>query len=165
MLNREYAGQECSIARALEAVGERWSLLIVRDVFLGVRRYEDLLRGLGIARNILQTRLNRLCQEDLLERRPYAERRYEYFLTTKGHDLWPVLMALQNWGDRHYAQEGPPRIFRHGDCGGRIGYDLHCRKCGEALNERNVYWTWGRGAGKHTREVRGSIEPRHLEPA
>src|SRR5918998_127305 len=103
MLRRDYAGQNCSIAGTLELVGERWTLLIVRDAFLGIRRFDDFQRNLGIARNVLQSRLERLVEEGILKREPYQERppRYEYRLTRKGVDLWPVLVALMGWGDRH----------------------------------------------------------------
>src|SRR5215204_3268371 len=99
MLHNTYEGQTCSVARALELVGERWTLLVLRDAFLGVRRFDDFQRSLGVARNVLQTRLERLVEEDLLERRLYQERpaRYEYRLTEKGLDLWPALVALMKW--------------------------------------------------------------------
>ena len=102
MLRSDYDGQVCSIARGLELVGERWTLLIIRDVFHGRRRFEEIQSSLGIARNVLTSRLARLVEEDILERRPYSERprRDEYFLTEKGLDLWPVLVTLMHWGDR-----------------------------------------------------------------
>src|SRR5579859_4767621 len=95
MLGRDYEGQVCSIAAALEVVGERWSLLIVRDVLLGVRRFDELREHLGIARNVLQSRLERLVEEGVLERVPYQQRprRCEYRLTEKGLDLWPTIVA------------------------------------------------------------------------
>ena len=96
MLKRTYENQVCSIAGALEVVGERWSILILRDVFLGIHRFDDLQRGLGIARNVLRDRLNLLVDEGILERRRYQERpeRFEYRLTDKGNDLWPVLHSI-----------------------------------------------------------------------
>ena len=114
MLHRTYEGQDCSIARTLEVVGERWTLLIMRDAFLGVRRFDDIQRDLGIARNVLRDRLARLVEEGLLERRPYQERppRSEYRLTAKGRDLWPVLHALLRYGDRWYAPDGPAAADR-----------------------------------------------------
>jgi DNA-binding HxlR family transcriptional regulator len=113
MLNREYEGQNCSIARALEVVGERWTLLIVRDVFLGLRRFEEFQQNLGIARNVLTDRLNRLVEEGILERVPYSERpdRYEYRLTRKGRDLHLALTGLRQWGDK-YRSEKPPTVLR-----------------------------------------------------
>src|SRR5215475_6068272 len=112
MLNRGYEGQVCSIARALEVVGERWTLLIVRDVFLGLRRFDQLQESLGIARNVLTDRLNRLVDEEILERVPYSDRpvRHEYRLTAKGLDLNIALTALRQWGDR-YLSEKPPRVL------------------------------------------------------
>ena len=113
MLNRDYEGQNCSIARALEIVGERWTLLIIRDVFLGLRRFDQLQESLGIARNVLADRLNRLVDEGVLERVRYSERpeRYEYRLTKMGLDLNVALTALRQWGDE-YLSEKPPRILR-----------------------------------------------------
>jgi DNA-binding HxlR family transcriptional regulator len=113
MLNRDYEGQNCSIARALEIVGERWTLLIVRDVFLGRRRFDQLQESLGIARNVLTDRLNRLVDEGVLERVLYSERpeRYEYRLTSMGIDLNLALTALRQWGDQ-YLSEKPPSLLR-----------------------------------------------------
>src|SRR5215470_15002150 len=107
MLKREYEGQNCSIARALEIVGERWTLLIVRDVFLGLRRFDQFQESLGIARNVLTDRLNRLVDEGILERVLYSDRpeRYEYRLTQKGRDLLLPLTALRQWGDKHLSAE------------------------------------------------------------
>jgi DNA-binding HxlR family transcriptional regulator len=113
VLKRDYEGQNCSIARALEVVGERWTLLIVRDVFLGRRRFDELQESLGIARNVLTDRLHRLTDEGILERVRYSERpeRYEYRLTTKGRDLNVALTALRQWGDA-YLSEKPPMLLR-----------------------------------------------------
>ena len=113
MLKRDYEGQNCSVARALEVVGERWTLLIIRDAFLGLRRFEQFQEDLGIARIVLTDRLNRLVEEGILERVPYSERpaRYEYRLTPKGRDLNIALAGLRQWGDR-YLSEKPPRIIR-----------------------------------------------------
>jgi DNA-binding HxlR family transcriptional regulator len=113
VLKRDYEGQNCSIARALEVVGERWTLLIVRDAFLGVRRFDEFQERLGIARNVLADRLNRLVDEGILERVPYSERpeRFEYQLTRKGRDLVPALVSLGQWGDK-YRSEKPPTLLR-----------------------------------------------------
>src|SRR3954449_838135 len=114
MLGRTYDGQVCSVARTLEIVGERWTLLIVRDAFLGVRRFDDFQRSLGVARNVLQGRLERLVESGILERRRYQERpeRYEYRLTEMGIDLWPVVLSLLHWGDKHLSSgDGPPVIM------------------------------------------------------
>lgn len=146
MLGRTYDDQACSMARSLEVVGERWTLLILRDIFLGVRRFEDLHRSLGVARNILQTRLELLVEEGVIERRAYQEGRHEYCLTPKGRDLWPTLMALLRWGDRYYAPDGRPRLIKHRDCGGEVTEQLTCEKCGKTLALQDVYWEWGPGA-------------------
>ncbi len=113
MLRREYEGQVCSIARALEVVGDRWTLLIVRDVALGTRRFDELLQSLGVATNVLTDRLQRLVAAGVLERELYSERprRFEYRLTQKGRELGIPLLALMQWGDRHLSDK-PPRIAR-----------------------------------------------------
>jgi DNA-binding HxlR family transcriptional regulator len=113
MLKRDYDGQNCSIARTLEVVGERWTLLIVRDALAGMRRFEQFQESLGIARNILTDRLNRLVEAGILERVRYGQRtdRYEYCLTRKGRDLTVVLTGLMQWGDK-YAGVKPPVIVR-----------------------------------------------------
>jgi DNA-binding HxlR family transcriptional regulator len=113
MLKREYEGQNCSIARTLEVIGDRWTLLIIRDVALGHRRFDEFLASLGIASNVLADRLSRLVAEGILERRPYSGRpeRFEYHLTKKGRELGVPLLALMQWGDRHLSDK-PPRIAR-----------------------------------------------------
>ena len=113
MLKRDYEGQNCSIARTLEVVGERWTLLIVRDAFLGLRRFEQFQESLGIARNVLTDRLRRLVDEGILERVRYSERpeRFEYQLTPKGRDLQIALAGLRQWGDK-YLSGKPPRVLR-----------------------------------------------------
>src|SRR3981189_3485252 len=113
MLRNDYGGQICSIPATLEVVGERWSLLIVREVFLGVRRFEEMQADLGIARNVLQTRLTRLVEQGVLEKRLYQERpvRHEYLLTDKGLDLWPTIVALMRWGDEHVPRAGGPPVI------------------------------------------------------
>jgi DNA-binding HxlR family transcriptional regulator len=113
VLKRDYGGQNCSIARALEIVGERWTLLIVRDAFLGISRFDDFQESLGIARNVLAERLARLVDEGILERVRYSERpeRYEYRLTPKGRELNVALAGLRQWGDR-YLSDRPPRVLR-----------------------------------------------------
>ena len=113
MLRNDYEGQDCSIARALEVVGERWTLLIVRDAFLGLRRFDQFQESLGIARNVLTDRLGRLVEEGILDRVRYSERpeRYEYRLTPKGRDLGIALAGLRQWGDK-YLSDQPPRITR-----------------------------------------------------
>lgn len=141
MLHNTYEGQTCSIARALEIIGERWTLLILRDAFLGVRRFDDFQRNLGVARNVLNVRLQRLVDSGLLERRRYQERpeRFEYRLTEKGLDLWPALVALMQWGDRHTCGgDGPPLRLEHRGCGGAITDRRTCEACGAELGVRDV---------------------------
>jgi DNA-binding HxlR family transcriptional regulator len=113
VLKRDYDGQNCSIARALEVVGERWTLLIVRDAFLGLCRFDEFQESLGIARNVLTDRLNRLVDEGIFERVRYSERpeRFEYRLTEKGRELNIALAGLRQWGDK-YLSEKPPRLMR-----------------------------------------------------
>src|SRR5215207_10126911 len=110
-----FGDMACSVARTLDVVGERWTLLILRDAFNGVRRFEDFQQSLGIARNILTDRLQTLAAQGVLERRRYQEHpeRFEYRLTDKGRDLFPVLVALLHWGDAWYAPDGPPRVLLH----------------------------------------------------
>jgi DNA-binding HxlR family transcriptional regulator len=149
MLKNDYENQTCSIAAALEVVGERWSLLIVRDVMLGVRRFDEMQANLGVARNVLQTRLTRLLEHGVLERRLYRERppRHEYRLTEKGLDLWPAIVALMKWGDRHAPPPaGPPVLLEHKDCGGAVDEHRICATCGSRLSVRDVRATPGPGA-------------------
>jgi DNA-binding HxlR family transcriptional regulator len=153
MLGKDYSSQACSIAGALEVIGERWSLLIVRDVLLGLRRFDELQAELGIARNVLQARLSSLTDEGVLERRRYQERppRYEYRLTQKGLDLWPALVALLRWGDRYAAPaDGPATRLEHAGCGGPVDEHLTCERCGERLTVRDARALPGPGAsGAH----------------
>ena len=129
MLQRDYPDQVCSIARSLEVIGERWTLLILRDAVLGVTRFEEFQESLGIASNVLANRLKHLCDEGVLQRRPDEQRpgRPMYVLTEKGGELGPALIMLMKWGDRHYpTPTGPPRLTLHAGCGGNIGPDLRC---------------------------------------
>lgn len=138
MLQRTYPDQVCSIARTLEVVGERWTLLVLRDALFGLRRFDEFRASLGIASNVLAARLDRLCSEGLLERRPYQSRpeRHEYLLTDKGRDLAPVLLMIMKWGDRYYPDPGgPPRVAVHGgDCGGWLDDQLTCQQCGQRVD-------------------------------
>jgi DNA-binding HxlR family transcriptional regulator len=149
MLRNDYENQSCSIAGALEVVGERWSLLIVRDILLGLRRFDELQSDLGIARNVLQARLTRLQEHGVIERRPYQERprRYEYRLTEKGLDLWPTIVALMRWGDRHAPPAGGPAVvIEHRGCGGAIDEHRVCTACGTPVEVRDVIAHPGPGA-------------------
>jgi DNA-binding HxlR family transcriptional regulator len=149
MLPRTYEDQTCSVARALEVLGDRWTMLVVRDAFAGVRRFDDFQRNLGVARNVLSDRLGRLVDEGVLMRHRYQERpdRFEYRLTAKGVDLWRSLVSLMKWGDRYYAPpEGPPRVVRHRDCGGDVGDNFTCERCGAQVDARDVRLEPGPGA-------------------
>jgi DNA-binding HxlR family transcriptional regulator len=148
MLKRDYETQTCSIARALEIVGERWSLLILRSVLLGSHRFDDLLADLGITRSVLTARLQRLVREGVLERVPYQQRptRYEYRATAKGHELWPVIAHLLRWGDAYYPEPtGAPSLIVHNGCGGQPDDHLLCDRCGEPLTSLSVTFRPGPG--------------------
>ncbi|MBB5954016.1 DNA-binding HxlR family transcriptional regulator [Saccharothrix tamanrassetensis] len=136
MLRRTYDGQICSVARTLEVVGERWTLLIVRDALLGVTRFDGFLGRLSIARNVLSDRLSGLVEHGVLERVQYQDRppRHEYRLTNRGRELTTVILSLREWGDRHLAGEaGPPQLSEHADCGGRITTRVVCERCAEQV--------------------------------
>ena len=148
MKRTSFETMNCSVAQCLEVVGEWWSLLILRDVFMGVRRFDDLQARLGISRNVLTQRLRHLVDSGVLERVPYQQNppRYEYRLTEKGIDLWPVLISLVKWGDKHAAASGPPRIIEHRGCGGQVNDHLSCDRCGQPLTARDVITRPGPGA-------------------
>ncbi|MEZ5407207.1 MAG: helix-turn-helix domain-containing protein [Acidimicrobiales bacterium] len=130
----------CSIAATLEVVGDRWTVLILRDVFRGVRRFAQLQADLGIARNLLADRLSRLVDHGVLERVPYQSRpvRCEYRLTAKGADLSTALIALMGWGDRWYADEGVPTILVHDTCGTPLEQVVRCPHCDETVNPGRI---------------------------
>lgn len=137
----------CSIARSLEILGEWWTLLIVRDAFLGIRRFDDFQRDLGISRNILSDRLATLVEHRVLERRRYQEHpeRFEYRLTEKGVDLYPVIVSLLRWGDKWESPNGPPLRLVHEVCGHDSQAELVCSHCGEPLDPRQVRPRYGPG--------------------
>jgi DNA-binding HxlR family transcriptional regulator len=141
VLPRTYDNQVCSVARALEAIGDRWTMLVIRDAFHGVRRFEDFQARLGVARNVLSDRLTRLVADGILEKHPYQERppRFEYRLTPKGVDLFPVMVSLMKWGDRHAPNpDGPPVTVLHRGCGGEVDERLLCDRCGEPITALNA---------------------------
>ncbi|MHB1583485.1 MAG: winged helix-turn-helix transcriptional regulator [Acidimicrobiales bacterium] len=148
MERKSFADMHCSVAQCLEVVGEWWSMLIVRDAFLGVRRFDQFQRRLGISRNVLNQRLRRLVDQGVLERRRYSEHppRDEYRLTDKGLDLWPVLTAMRQWGDRHAAPDGPPVEMVHTACGAVATAVPTCSACGGPLTARDVRARPGPGA-------------------
>jgi len=154
MLGRTYERENCSAARALEIVGERWSLLIIRNaMFAGETRFTEFQRHLGIAPNILSNRLDRFVEAGLMQTRSLTGDREtrEYVLTSKGLDLQPVILALTEWGDRWAAPEGPPIIYRHDGCGGRVRTHLRCDDCGIALAPTQVTQRPGPGAHRGDR--------------
>jgi DNA-binding HxlR family transcriptional regulator len=138
----------CSVAQCLDAVGEWWSLLIVRDAFLGVTRFDDFRSRLGISRNILTQRLNHLVAKGILTRVRYQDHppRFEYRLTGKGRDLWHVITAMRQWGDTWAAPGGPPVEIRHKACGHVVTAVPTCSRCGEPLEPRGVTAIPGPGA-------------------
>jgi DNA-binding HxlR family transcriptional regulator len=130
-----------SVGRALELVGERWTLLILREAFFGVRRFGQLARNLGIPRPTLSSRLRMLVDAGLLERVPYSlePERYEYRLTDAGRDLFGAIVVLMRWGDEHLPNpSGPPIVLRHDTCGEIAEPRLTCTHCGEEITARNV---------------------------
>lgn len=141
MRKASFADMHCSVAQSLEVVGEWWTLLILRDAFLGVRRFDEFVSRLGIARNVLTNRLETLVEAGVLERRPYDEARgrYDYVLTDKGRALWPVMTALRQWGDEWILGEGnEPVVVEHRGCGQVTTAVMTCDHCGEHLDARSV---------------------------
>jgi DNA-binding HxlR family transcriptional regulator len=149
MQRTDFGDMACSIARTLHVAGEPWSPLIVRDVFVGITRFDDLRSNLGISRKVLAERLAWLVEQGVLERRPYSERppRHEYHLTEKGHELMQVLFAMTAWGDRWTAGDaGPPVLLRHQACGAITHAEIRCAHCGEPLRAEDVDIEPGPGA-------------------
>ncbi len=137
----EISDVRCSVARSLSVVGDRWTLLVLREAFLGTRRFDDLQAGTGMARHLLAERLRTLTEHGVLERRRYSERpeRFEYLLTEKGRDLYPVIAALVAWGDRWMADEhGPPLEMVHEPCGHAITPALACPACSEWIEPQDM---------------------------
>jgi len=130
----------CSIARTLDIVGEKWALLAVREVFLGNRTFDEMVRRTGAPRDTLAARLRTLVGAGILERRRYSEHpaRFEYHLTTAGRDLYPVIVTLMRWGDQYLAgDDGPPLVLQH-RCGHQVQAEVVCQACGEPLEARDV---------------------------
>lgn len=130
-LPREYTSESCPIARSLEIVGERWTLLILRDAFYGVRRFSDFCAHLGIPKPVLSQRLALLVGEDVLNKVAGDRGRDEYELTAKGRRLWPTIWSLINWGNENYIAKPNRRTYRHTDCGGTIDSERVCSRCGQ----------------------------------
>lgn len=148
MQRTDFGGMACSIARTLDVIGEPWSPLVLRDVWVGMTRFEQIQADLGISRKVLTERLNHLVERGVLERRPYDRRpRYEYVLTDKGAELVRLLMVMAAWGDRWLAGEaGPPVLYRHHACGELSRVELRCAHCGEPMGPRDVELLPGPGA-------------------
>lgn len=131
-LGKNYEAQDCSLAKALELIGERWTLLVIRDAMYGVRRYGDFLAHLDIPRAVLSQRLGALVEAGLLDKRRYQDHppREEYVLTEVGRELWLPVLALAQWGERHLTSTGARRLFFHTTCGTRLDQAAHCSACG-----------------------------------
>jgi DNA-binding HxlR family transcriptional regulator len=150
MRRKSFEDMTCSIAQCLEAVGEWWSILIIRDAFFGVSRFDQFQQRLKIARNMLTRRLDHLVEHGIIERVPYQEHpvRYDYRLTDKGRDLWLVLTAMREWGDRWAAPRGAPVQVVHGTCD-HVGTVVStCSHCGQPMDSRNMQPIAGPGAGE-----------------
>src|SRR4051794_13426366 len=138
---------DCSVFRVLDVIGERWTLMVLREAFMGVRRFSDMQRELGVARNVLSDRLVKLVELGVLEKRQYQDRpaRFENPLTEKGKELQPAILMLLRWGDGHLAPNGPPAVLVHADCGHEARAEVVCSHCGEPLTTRNVSLKAGPG--------------------
>jgi DNA-binding HxlR family transcriptional regulator len=148
MKRTSFARMHCSLARGLDLIGDWWSPLIVRDLYLDVVRFDDLVEDLGISRNLLTRRLNALGKSGIVERRVYQRRpvRYEYRLTEAGRDLVPAILALTAWGDRWARpKEGSPMLFVHKTCGHQFQPRVTCSACGEAITHEAVKTVGGPG--------------------
>jgi DNA-binding HxlR family transcriptional regulator len=148
---RRYSSANCSIAGTLELIGERWTLLIMREAFYGLRRFEEIQQAVGCARNLLSARLATLVEHDILKREPYREpgsrQRFEYRLTDKGKDLFPIVVALMDWGDRWaIGPEGPLVELRHRGCDAPVHAGLRCDNGHTDLTARDTYPAAGQGA-------------------
>jgi DNA-binding HxlR family transcriptional regulator len=144
---KSFRDMDCSVAQCLEVIGEWWTMLIVRDAFLGVKRFDTFQRRLGISRNVLQQRLENLVTAGVMERVAYSEHpvRYDYVLSPKGRDLWPVLNAMRQWGDTYAAPHGAPLNLVHTVCQHQTVATPVCSHCGETLDSRNVRAVAGAG--------------------
>lgn len=155
----------CSIGRTLAVIGDAWALLILRDIALGITRFDALQRDLGISRKVLSERLSALVDHGILQRVAYQERppRYDYYPTEKGADLAPILLAIRAWGDRwEFGEEGPPMVIRHETCGALISAVPSCSNCGEELQLADLTPLRGPSfePGPGTAEVEAALERR-----
>ncbi|WP_297627668.1 winged helix-turn-helix transcriptional regulator [Nocardia sp.] len=139
MRYEELSDEPCSITRPLVVFGDRWTLLILKYAFAGIRRFNAFQSALGIPRSRLQDRLNRLVEHGILTKQAPKEGGHEeYRLTQKGHDIYPILMAIKDWGDAYMAPDGPPVEYRHRDCTGEAHVRLECDSCGSSLTARDI---------------------------
>jgi DNA-binding HxlR family transcriptional regulator len=161
MLGKDYEGQDCALARALESIGERWTLLIVRDAFYGVQRFNDFQTHLDIPKAVLSDRLAGLVEDGLLTRRPDPDRpgRHVYELTEAGRDLWPVLHALLVWGGRHRGSNS--RVFEHAVCGTRLDERGGCPTCGIVPGPEDIVSVPRRGRGRRGDPVAEALRQPH----
>jgi DNA-binding HxlR family transcriptional regulator len=154
---RELENETCSVARTLSVIGDRWTLLVLRDCFMGVRRFEQFEANLGLTRHVLADRLKKLVESGVLKKSPYGDApvRQEYRLTEKGFDLYPVIMSVVHWGDKHMADErGAPIVHHHKKCGEQMFGQMVCSECGEELDAREVVVDVGPGFKATGREVK-----------
>jgi DNA-binding HxlR family transcriptional regulator len=147
----EWSAENCTVGRTMAILGERWTFVVLREVFNGVRRFDDIRRHSGMPRQVLSNRLGLLVEQDILRREPYQQpgerARHEYRLTPKGFDLYPVLVAIGDWGDRYLADpEGPPVEFEHRDCGALVHPVLECANGHRVERPREVVTRVGPGA-------------------
>ena len=166
MRRTSFASMQCSLARSLEVIGDWWTPLIIRSLFLGVTRFDDLIEDLGVSRNLLTSRLKALVEHGLIERRRYQDHppRHDHVLTKAGRELVPPLIALTAWGDRWATPRGgSPLLFEHRGCGHQFVPQLRCSHCGEAVGPDDVIARPGPGG----RAVRGTrvVARRLLEAA
>src|SRR5208282_1419630 len=156
----ELGEETCSMARTVAVIGDRWTLLILRDCFLRVRRFEDFQARLDVTRHVLSDRLKKLVRYGVLRRVPYQERpkRYEYILTQKGLDLYPIIMSIVHWGDIHMVDSrGRPMVHEHKNCGKMFDPVMVCSECGEPLTAKAVHAHPGPGA-QHSSSVRAKAQ-------
>jgi DNA-binding HxlR family transcriptional regulator len=148
MERKSFSEMNCSVAQCLEVVGEWWSMLILRDAFFGFTRFDQFQERLGISRNVLNQRLARLVEAGVLAKELYRDHppRYDYRLTEKGRDLWPVLTTMRQWGDKYAAPDGPPVQVIHKECGQLFNVVLTCSECGKPLGAGNSRAVPGPGA-------------------
>jgi DNA-binding HxlR family transcriptional regulator len=162
---QETGEQACSLARSMSIFGDRWTLLIIRQVFMRIRKYSDIQSSLGISRHRLSDRLNRLVSEGVFYKEAYdkAGTRFEYKLTEKGVALYPVIITIIQWGDRWQADaDGPPVVYQHKTCGHVIQPEVCCIQCNEVLTAKNTAAIPGPGLLKKVE--RGELNDKDLTP-